>query len=59
MKKGIDTPSMVDLDVMVSNNQPLTFDDIQNMHYTRLNVNQDDDFKPSDFLDLNEFGTSE
>ena len=31
----------------------ITFDDIQNMHYSSLNQgNQDDVFKPEDFLDI-------
>ena len=32
----------------------LTFEDIQKMHYTNLNKagSQDDEFRPSDFLDL-------
>jgi len=29
----------------------LTFEDIQKMHYSNLN-NQEDDFRPQDFLDL-------
>lgn len=49
------TPSMIDLQARSVKLNKLTFDDIQAMHYTRLNDVQqlpEDVFRPNDFLDL-------
>ena len=56
---------MIDLDVNLGKldakrSKPITFDDIQNMHYSKLNSQgKDDEFRPSDFLDLDSAGDSD